>query len=684
MRRFPLFLLLCFHTALFAQWRDSLPDRIAAEAVLRLEDALEKYAESDDGEWDVSGYQEALEALRANPVNLHLADDACLGELLGLTEYQRYQLRRYIYLHGYIQSPLELAAVDGFSAETVQGILPYVSFGKPLELEKHVKRRISEGRSDFLLRWGRVLAPQHGMRTVPDSLRNAHPGGYYEGSPDALLLKYSYRCADWFRIGLVAEKDAGEAFLRGSNPWGFDYYSCFVQYKGKGWLQNLIAGDYQLQFGQALAMGMGFRLSSSDPDALCLSPYGLKPHTSANESQFFRGVALAFRLASRTEASLFVSSRRTDALCDDSLFTVSSISGYHRTLTETVREKTVRERVGGLYLSRNGRSLHVGAGWYALSYAVPLGGEPKPYGSFRFRGSSLWNGSVDFVYNLHRTAFFGEASLCGNGSGAFSGGLLYDADDRLRLSMLVNLLPKDYQAIPDLLSGSYNRMNERGLQVQGRMLLGKNGTLDASVGKSCYPWLKYRADAPSQASSVRMRYSLKDIAGGNWLFMYGWRQTEHNVTEVALRVLEQEVRHSSRVRWEWNLPSDCRFRLQWDGVLFVSDAQRAAGSMWTQQFTFGQRRLRSQLSFSCFDTDSYQGAIYTSESDVLYASSASVCSGKGIRCYGLVSFRCTSHWSMYAKLSFFRYYDRDVVGSGAAQTDAPHRTECRVQIVWKG
>ena len=96
MNRILLMSFFLFPCLLFGQWSDTSDYREEDGYIgqWQVEERLEQYAESGGEVPDGSDLQEALEELRAHPVNLHLADDACLGGLLGLTEYQRYQLRR--------------------------------------------------------------------------------------------------------------------------------------------------------------------------------------------------------------------------------------------------------------------------------------------------------------------------------------------------------------------------------------------------------------------------------------------------------------------------------------------------------------------------------------------------------------------------------------------------------------
>ena len=684
MRRLTLLILTVFPLVLQAQWPDTsgCESDWEAEVERQVGESLERYAEEGGAEWDAAERQQALEALRLNPVNIHQAEESVLCGLLGLTAFQYYHLRRYADLHGPVQGPHELAAVEGFDPDVVRRIQPYLLFGAP-EVRRRLRLKdLSNGKTECLARWGRVLERQEGMGRVPDSLREAYPGRYYEGGPDYLLLKCQYRCGDMFHAGVTLEKDVGESFFRASNRQGFDFSSFHLRYRGDGVLRQSFIGDYQVQFGQGLAMGMGFQMQPSGPDGVKSEAYGLKAHTSANESQFLRGGAVRLRLSRRAGAALYGSFRRTDARSGDSAFSLA-VSGLHRSLAETEGEKTLGEWVGGGYFYRDGNIFHLGAGLCAVRYDGLLAMDGKPYKLFRFNGSQLWNGSLDFQCNLHRLHLFGEFVRSGCGSSAFVGGLLFPADDRLQFSAQLRLLPKDFQSVSDLLCASSGLSDEQSLQLRGRLLVGKRGEFDMAWTERRFPWLKYRTDAPSRASGLRLRYAVSERVGAAWLCMYGWSRSERNLTVGMLRTLSAEQRHSMRLQWTWQPVGKWQFRIRWDAALYSWDGRRSYGGMCTQQVTCRLERVQWCAFLACFDTDEYDAAIYFSEPDVRYAVSSVTCSGRGIRAGGVFSLRLSPALTWYLKVSVFRYDDRSVVGSGPALIAAPHKSEIRLQCIWK-
>lgn len=668
----------------WTQWRDSLAGKSVweTEQEWALEAGMEQQQEDGQETVDASAWRQALDALRLSPLCINQTDDERLTEVLHLSAYQIYQLQRHVSLYGCLYSPSELVAVEGFSVALVQALLPYISFTSPAEKSKWNWSQCLDGKSEILFRCGGVLEPQAAYDEVGDSLRQLRSGRYYEGSAVSALFKYTYRCSDVLRLGITAEKDAGESFFRASNPQGFDYYSAYAAYQGKGRLRKLVIGDYQVQFGQGISVGMGFQPLAAAPEGVQKSVYGLKAHTSANECQFLRGAASVWRLGKHTDATVYAASQKTDAVRNgDSLSSIPH-TGYHRTLNELSGEKRARRHAGGLYLAHRAQHFRIGGGVSALQYSLPFEPEMKAYSQFRFHGRQLCNASADWLWNYRRLVFYGELA-CSGKLGLDAGCLLY-ADDRLQLSLDLRLLPKDFHALSDQLDGTSDALNEHSLEWRGRVLLGRNGSLDVAWKENFYPWLKYQVDAPSRKSSLQCRYQAQSHAWGGWLLSYRWYRSYRNQADGQLRLLQPTEKHSCRLRWTWEPADAWTLQCQWDAKLLNAMGEWEKGSLFSQQLAWNGRRIQWAASIGFFDTDTYQTALYIVEKDMLYATTSALCNGKGIRAYVLMAFRCTSASVVYVRLASFQYQDRQVVGSGSTQIDAPHRTELKIQWVWKG
>lgn len=634
----------------------------------------EGYEESDVAEWQ----EEWREAVR-NPTNINELDEYYLKHILHITEYQFYHLCRYIDLYGEIMSYAELATVEGFTYEWVKNNSPYFKVGKVVKpvKQKFEWKILSHGKVTLLCRTEQVLEKQAAY------LEN---NPLYEGTPLHMLCKLSYHYKDILKVGWTAEKDAGESFFCRSNPYGFDYNAFYLSYKNKGWLQQLLLGDYQLQFGQGLAMGMGFQMQGSDPDAVDKEGK-MKPHTSSNESQFLRGVSLRIRLLPKGSLYLYVSRKSLDASISetDSLVFAEKLqyTGYHRTVAELEKEKAMVQSLYGVYYSYAWNAFRLGIGGSYLLLSSPLKQNLKFYNQFKFNDQQSSNYSLDYHWNHKKTVWFGEFAISSNAAFACVNGMVCHADDRVSFSLLHQYKPLNYHGMPDLLQSGMSLMNEQGFVVRMQCLLRTYGIFNLSWKELRYPWLKYGVDAPSKASLLRLQYSDLISKQVQYRLVYRWKNSPVSFADNQIRILDYRQSHSFSLRlqfqfceeWQWK----SRVDFQCAGV--KSSAPNALA--FTQSLRCKLDKFQLTIFSSLFDVDNYSLALYISEPDLLYASSSACCIGKGMRSGLLLVWKPFSHLALYAKYAFFKYLDRESIGSGATLIESNHKSLLKLQLICK-
>ena len=90
---------------------------------------------------------------------------------------------------------------------------------------------------------------------------------------------------------------------------GFDFFSAHLCATTTHFFRKIILGDYRTQWGQGLVAWGGF---SSGKSSLALgnekSGKGFSPHTSTDENNFLRGVALSLQPLPSLQTDLFFSS----------------------------------------------------------------------------------------------------------------------------------------------------------------------------------------------------------------------------------------------------------------------------------------------------------------------------------------------------------------------------------------
>ena len=166
---------------------------------------------------------------------------------------------------GDILSLAELALIDGFSTETADALAPFITF----------RSDALPGRSDEDGRQGAGASAVHKLQ-FRNSVRLPRDGG--------IELNYGMK----YRLTAANGIEAGIGVSRGftdRNYWPSGG-TFFLAYYGKNHLGKVVVGDYNLRFGQGLAVWTGFSISSvSFPDTFYRRSYGISPCVSYSNSR---------------------------------------------------------------------------------------------------------------------------------------------------------------------------------------------------------------------------------------------------------------------------------------------------------------------------------------------------------------------------------------------------------------
>ena len=311
-----------------------------------LRSLLTDIASQNEEEQDLEQLLETLEELAENPVYINDADFEDVARITWLTEFQARSLLDHVKKSGPIRSYYEIASLYGFTAELAQTLIPVISLEKkPDVVAVNPARALRYGRNRIITGVQSVLEDQEGY-IRPDSV-----GNRYAGSPVKAYLRHSFSFANQIYFGVTAEKDAGEAFFRKNNPYGFDFYSAHFQLNTKGLLKTLTAGDFRADFGQGLVLWSGLSFGKS---AMVLNTMrynsGLRKYSSSDENRFMRGAGVTLRLKP-LDVSLFYSRKAIDATVmatdENGKATAASsfpTDGYHRTPTEIAKKRAAMEQ----------------------------------------------------------------------------------------------------------------------------------------------------------------------------------------------------------------------------------------------------------------------------------------------------------------------------------------------------
>ncbi|PSL33043.1 helix-hairpin-helix protein [Chitinophaga ginsengisoli] len=448
------------------------------------ESQLEGYTANTDQIPEDDGHWQQLQGYMRRKIDLNTADATILQSLGILSPLQIRQFLAYRQQLGKLVSLYELQAVPGWDEQLISSILPYVRAGNDLEPQHTLKDYLKKGDHTLLFRYGRQLETSRGY------LHTDTTPAHYLGSPDRLLLRYRYNFPRYISWGVVMEKDAGEAFFRGAQRGGFDFYSVHLFVKQYKCIRALALGDFTVNMGQgllnwqSLAFGKGAAIMQVEREGELLKPYA-----SAGEYNFYRGAGLTLALG-KWEGTAFVSSRMLDGSTTEN-------SGYHRSLTELAKRHTLEQFTTGCNLTIKGRDWKAGLNMIQHQFSRPVQKGGTPYQLFAFEGKTLTGVSADYEVSWNGLHFFGEGAMSGNGKTACIGGLLASVTANVDMVLLYRNYNRAYHSLyADAWGEFYRPVNENGIYTGISLKVNSHLKINAYADQFRFPWLQYRSSAP--------------------------------------------------------------------------------------------------------------------------------------------------------------------------------------------
>ena len=658
-----------------------------------INDMMEALAEQQDETADYSELMEHLLYYLDHKMNINAPDYEDLINLFGLTVFQIYHLKRYLAEHGQIYSLHELAVIEGFDARTIARISNYIEVAPLVSKEKFsLKKAFRYGKNTILMRYGQVLEEQKGFSKAKEGELEKNPNARYLGSPQALLLRYKFNYKKQLQFGLTAEKDAGEEFFKGSNRYGFDFYSAHLFVQNLGIVKSLAIGDYQLSYGQGLAVNMGFAMQKPENSIdIYRNPSGLKPYSSTNEYNFLRGVAgkLDCKILDFT---LFYSYKKFDATLvennEDAYIEAIQKTGYHRTVSEISRKNAIGQQLAGVHLDFPFRIARIGATAFYTHFEKPLQRKLTFYNAREFQGQDNLNASVDYNVLIRKTSIFGEIAMSKNAAVATLNGLLFDIDPRFSLSVSHRYYGRDYQAINANAFGETSAVaNEQGIFAGFQAILSSQFTLHSHVDYFKFNWLHYRIDAPSDGFSVQTKldFSLNSNFSAYARFRYKTKAINY-ATEYYNEVVHADYQ-AYRLHVVYQPLTEITLKSRLEMVNYRSNPQASFHQGYLIYQDVGLRFQKIPLTliarFAIFDAYSYDERIYAYEDDVLYGFSIPSFYNKGTRMYLTSKISITKYLDIWFRIAQTFYRNRNSIGSGLAYIDKNTKTDLKLQVMVK-
>lgn len=623
---------------------------------------------------------QGLEFYRKHPINLNTATTEDLHPIRFLTDLQIAALVRYRSLFGKLLDIYELQAVPGFDLLTIRKIIPYVFVGPAVSVKEAFLSRFAGGDQYALFRINRVLERAKGYDT---SLTT-----FYPGDRNHLQFRYRYQYKNSLYYGLVADKDAGEQFLKGAQKLGFDFYTVHFFARNLGKVKALALGDYTVNLGQGLTQwqSLGFGKSVEVMNTKRQSAIIL-PYRSAGEFNFNRGAAVTFQQKA-FEGTAFVSYKKFSGnLVTDSLDRFSSFgtSGYYRTANEVADRYKLSDFSFGGNVSYQKGAFKVGMNGVVHRFSRPMQKQDQPYNFFAFTGNRAVNASVDYSYTYNNMHLFGEAAIDKNGHKAFVQGALISVDTKIDLSVLYRNIAKEYTSLfGNAFTENTLPSNERGLYA-GIMLRPHPGWQIAGYADYySFPFLKFRVDAPTRGWDYLTQLTYLPNKKTEIYLRYRTENKPINESDApwVLNYPVSKVKQNLRLHYSSQLNDALSIRSRTELLWFDSKGAKAEQGFLTYVEASYQSiyKLKGNLRLQAFETQGSDSRIYVYESDVLYSFSIPAFFDKGFRYYLNLNYDATKQLSIWLRFAQTLLRDKAVVGSGLDAIAGNRRSELKLQL----
>lgn len=672
-----LLLFLCLNTFLgFAQ-----DDASNSE----FQNLLMDFLSTDETELDNETINEAIHELLSNPVHINDGSERENSRLFFLSDFQTKYLADFIRRNGIIANLAELDTISYFPANSLRKLAPFITFEKSNPNEKITfKSAFSNPKNKLLLGFQQVLEDQVGYLTNQNG---------YLGSPQRFYVKYRFTSRN-LALGFTADKDAGEEFFKGSNPWGFDFYSAHLQFKTNKFLKTLNIGDFRADFGQGLVLSSKMFYTKSSQSFLGnSSSQGIRRSASLSESLYLRGVGTTFKLGD-FELSLLYSNKKLDANPPtnnhlDSITEVTSIrkDGYHRTETEIKKKGILGEQLAAGNLTFRHNFLQLGLTACYQKYSLPIYPNPTLYNRSYFAGNEAFTAGFDFRLRFTDLVLYGEIAANKN----LKNGMLFGGTFFLPSAVTLNLIYRKYAADFYTLHGYSFAENPSSRNEEGFLF---NLTYNARTFKIyAYADLFRFPDPKTQANSSSFGYeagATGEFYFRNSIFRLNLRYRNREQNTIKRRYFSLREQHNARLhclfqyefsRFFAKTQGLCRFQNFNDNNNF--------GAMFAQDLGYhlitNSQNCELDLRLNCgfFEADHYDTRLVLYEEDMIEAFSIPVLYGKGLRTSFVADLRLFNSFSFRIKYGITYYPNQHTVSTGLSQSFTNYRSEIKAQLAYQ-
>ncbi len=657
---------------------------------LTLENLIEQFIESNElTDLDVTDIIERIASFEKHPININIATESELASLFILSPIEIGAILNHKEKYGNFIAIQELQTIEVLDFNKIKLLSNFLSVSITDQQKYNIKDVINSGGSTLFLKYKRVFPLKKGYKTRDDG---STP---YVGSPDHYYMRYRFDSGRALKAGVTMEKDPGEYFFTGNNKSGFDFYSAYVYAeKIKPWLRVLSIGDYTISMGQGLiihnAFGTGKSIYTVD---IKKDGQTIKPYSSVNESNFFRGAAISLTPVKNSEISIFYSNKSVDGTVDidttiiDDFGRFSSIArdGLHRTESEIAKKGAVNQQNFGGRLTYRIGNLKIGLNHLVYDFSVSVEPRTDLYRLYNFKGNGFSATSVDYGWRYKNLNSFGEVSRSNNGGLAQIHSAILSLDKKLDLAISYRKFEKDYHTFEaNAFSEGTLPVNEEGIYFGLENRINTQWKISSYLDFWKNPWLRFRVDAPGRGREflIRVDHVKKRTYHLYWQYRYETKNLNSSLNTQPIDPIIFTHNHRMRLHFSYQINKEFEIRSRIEGSSFDKDGSQGFGYLLYQDIYYKPIALPISVNarVSLFDTDGFDTRIYTYENDLLYEFYIPFFSGQGMRSYLNFKYKIKRNLGWEFKLARTILTSGDTFSSGNELIENNKRIEFKTQL----
>ncbi len=645
------------------------------------EQQIEGISEKALANKDFSEIAENLDFLKTHRINLNSADAEELKQLPILDIFQINNLLKYRKRNGELYSIFELTSIQGFNKEVIRSITPFVEI-KPISTKstsfKHAFKYVNH---QLISRFQTVLQTPKGYIPQNDSIDKKYRGDKYK-----LYNRYLFTASDKVRFGFTLEKDSGEKFGDENTTLGWDYSSFHLEVKDIGFINKIIIGDYNLEFGQGLNVWSSFSTNKSSYSTNIVKlGRGVRPFTGANENMFYRGSTAQMEFGNFT-ISPFYSYNKIDAsinLVENQEEFNTYETGLHRTETEIQRKNTLSKIDFGANISYTLDNIKFGITAINTSYGNTLAKGDKAYQFFNFDQKTISTASAHYIWNLNTVILSGEHAMNKNGAWATLHNISVNPTPEFEFVVSYRNYQKDYFSAFNAPFSEYSSSGEKGYYLGLKSELHKYLTISAYIDIFEKTWLQFQKDAPSKGIETLIQFDTPINRSASAYFRVKYEKKHRNFYTESnyLNQLKEENKINFRIHFNKIVSRNLRLSSRAEVVKYTHNTSEIGWMIFQDiKWKFDNTPLSIYGRVAFFDIDSWNSRIYAYENDISYIFTVPAYYNKGTRYYLGASYKLNKKFSFWCRVSTTSFEKTESIGSGNEEIKGNQKGEIKLQL----